>query len=104
LVEFDPFAFAEEILRPTREMVPPDSQVMVSLQEFQEAIHKGIKAVQEATTFHAREKLRHELTKALRARRSAVLACVSDHGEREVMAEETLEAQRASNAVAMAFL
>lgn len=103
-VEFDACAFAEEILRPARELLVAETPAHLAVLMFQDAIHRGVQAVQGATTFHAREKLRYELTKALRAGREKVLDVVRDPGEHDVMAEETLEAVRATNAVAMAFL
>lgn len=105
-VEFDAFAFAEEILRPTRESVAlhESAAALEELEKLQDQITKHLRFVQNGATFEKREVSRMILARTLRAQREIVLKTVSEGEERELVRAETAEALRASAAVAMAFL
>jgi hypothetical protein len=105
-VEFDAFAFAEEILRPTKESIAQHETpaALEELEKLQDAITKTLRHVQNGPSFEKREVARLILAKTLRDQRTVVIRCVADGEERTLVSQETAEALRATSAVAMAFL
>ena len=104
-VSFDPCAFSQELLRPTRmtltRLGPGVESAMMS---WENTIKVCLQAIQECPTFAGRECLRMEMAKIVRIKQGSVLRSIADAKERQTFLEESIHILRSVSAAGMAFL
>ena len=104
-VSFDPCAFAQELLRPTRMTITRlGPSVEAAMSVWEHTIKVCLQAVQECPTFAGRELLRMEMAKVVRLKQGILIRAVMDAKERQTLMEDSIHILRAVSAAGMACL
>lgn len=105
VVSFDPCAFAQEIVRPAREVACRIGKgAEIALQALEKAIAEKLADISACETYEGREMLRRELPRVLKVRRENCLRAGGLEKDRKTLADETEDVVRATCAAAMAYL